>query len=116
MTGGLASSLRSGRSGGGLPLQFPDPFFHLFARLECNDKLLGDIDLRPCPWIPGLPCRSLFNLEDPKVSQLDAAFFYQCLDDSVERFLDNLLGLELGQPDLVRDSLNDLFLGHDLDS
>jgi hypothetical protein len=35
------------------------------------------------------------------------------MDDRVESTLDDVFGLELGQPDFLRDLLDNLFLGHD---
>src|SRR5262249_32968418 len=47
-----------------------------------------------------------------EVSQLDAVVFDQGLDDGIERLLDDLLRLELRQPDLLGDGFDNLFLGH----
>jgi hypothetical protein len=39
--------------------------------------------------------------------------FDQGLNDGIEGLLDDFLGLELSQPNLLGNGLNDLFLGHD---
>ncbi len=101
-----------GRFGGGLAFQLADPFFHLLARLERYDELLGNVHLLARPRVARLAGSPLLDLKDPEVPQLDAAVLYERLNDGVERLLDDLLRLELRQTDLLGDRFDDLFLGH----
>jgi len=52
------------------------------------------------------------DLEDTEVPQLDPTFGNEGLDDRVEGALDDVLGLELGQPEVLGNPLGDLFLRH----
>ena len=102
MTGGFGSSA----------LHFADPLFHLFAWLERDDKLLWYKDFVAGARIASFACGPAFYLENAKITQLNAVVFNQGFDDSVERLLDDFLGLELRQPDLLGDGFDYLFLGH----
>ena len=93
-------------------LHFADPFFHLFAWLERDDELLWYKDFVAGARVAGLACGPAFYLENAKISQLDAVVFDQRFDDGIERLLDDFLGLELSQPDLLGDGFDNLFLGH----
>lgn len=97
----------------GPAFHFPDSFFHLLTWFECDHKLLRDKDFVPRPRVAGLASSPPLDLKNPEISELDAVVFDQCLDDGIEGFLDDFLGLELGEPNLFRDGFNDLFLGHD---
>ena len=94
--------------------QFAYAFFHFLARLERDHKLLGNVDTLTRTGVTSLSRGPLLHLEDPKISQFDSPLIDECLDDGVECLLDNLLCLELGQPNFFRNRLDDLFLGHDL--
>src|SRR5262249_52946 len=48
-----------------------------------------------------------------EVPELDSPLGNQCVDDGVKGALDNVLGLELSQTDILGDLLDNLFLGHD---
>ena len=102
MAGGLGCST----------LHFADPFFHLFAWLERDDKLLRYEYFVAGSGITGLACSPAFYFENAKISQLDAVVFDECFDDRIEGLLDDFLGLELRQPDLFGDGFDNLFLGH----
>ena len=93
-------------------LHFADPFFHLFAGLERDDELLWYKDLIAGSRIASLPSGTTFYLENAKITQLDAVVFDQGFDDSVEGLLDDFLGLELRQTNLLGDGFDNLFLGH----
>src|SRR6267142_3046757 len=93
-------------------LHFADPFFHLFARLERDDKLLGYKHFVAGSGVSSLACGPAFYFENAKISQLDAVVLDQCFDDRIEGLLDDFLGLELRQPDLFGDGFDNLFLGH----
>ena len=107
MQGLLASGLV------GAPLKLADPFFHLFARLECDHELLWDEDFITRSRVASLASSPSFDLKNAKISEFDAVVFHQGLDDGIKGLLDDFLGLELSQPNLLGDGLNDLFLGHD---
>ncbi len=90
-----------------------DAFFHLFAGLKCYNELLWHKDFFACTRIAGLTCSPLFDLENAEITQLDPLILDQCVDDCVERFLDDFLGLELSKPNLLGDGLYDFFFRHD---
>ena len=96
----------------GPPLQLAYALLHLFPGLERDDELLWYKDFIAGPRIAGLACGALFHLKDAKIPELDPLFLYQRLDDRVKCLLHDLLGLELGQPNVFGDRLDDLFLGH----
>ena len=73
----------------------------------------GTIHLVAGPRVPRLARGPPLDLEDAEIPQLDPPLGDQRLDDRVERPLDDVLGLELRQADLLGDLLDDLFLGHD---
>lgn len=110
----VAARVVAGRfsSRGGLPLELSNAGLHLLARLEGYDEFLRYRNLFAGPWVPRFAGCTLLYLEDAKIAKLDPMVFDQRLDDRVERLLDNLLGLELGEPNLVGDGLYDLFFGH----
>ena len=93
-------------------LHFTDPFFHFFARLERDDKLLWYKHFVASPRVASLACGPTFYFENTEISQLDAVVLDQRFDDCIERLLDDFLGLELRQPDLFGDGFDNLFLGH----
>ena len=93
-------------------LHFADPLFHLFARLERDDELLWYKHFIARPRVASLACGPAFYFENAEISQLDAMVLDQRFDYGIERLLDDFLGLELRQPDLLGDGLYDLFLGH----
>ena len=93
-------------------LHFADPFFHLFARLERDDELLWHKHFIARSGVASLACGPAFYLENAEISQLDAVVLDQRFDDRVERLLDDFLGLELRQPNLLGDGFDNLFLGH----
>ena len=93
-------------------LHFADPFFHFLAWLERNDELLWYKHFVAGSGVASLASSPAFYLENAKISQLDAVVFDQRFDDCIERLLDDFLGLELRQPDLLGDSFDNLFLGH----
>jgi hypothetical protein len=97
----------------GLPFKFVDPFFHLFAGLERYHKLFWDKDFLTCPGIASLASRPPFDLEHSKIPQFDSLLIHQRFDDGIERLLNDLLRLELGEADLLGNGLNNLFFGHD---
>jgi hypothetical protein len=97
---------------GGSALHFADSLFHLFARLERDDELLWYKDFIASARVASFPSGPAFDLENSEVSELDPVVFDQCFDDCVERLLDDFLGLELRQTDLVGDGFDNLFLGH----
>ena len=89
-----------------------DSFFHFLAGLERDHKLLRDKDLVARPRVAGLACGTAFDLENAKISELDAVILDQRFDDGVEGLLDDLLRLELGEADLLGNGFDDLFFGH----
>jgi hypothetical protein len=91
---------------------FSNSLFHFLARFERDDKLLWHKHFIARPWIPRFACRAPLNLENAKVSQFDAMILDECFDNRVERLLDDFLGLELSEPNFLRNGLHDLFLGH----
>lgn len=115
MTFGVWGAVGLGVAGlfGGLTLHFADAFLHLFARLECDHKLLRHKDFIARPRVAGLACGPSFDLENAEISEFDAMILDERLNDCVERLLDDFLGLELREPNLLGDGFNNLFLGHD---
>jgi hypothetical protein len=90
-----------------------DLFFHFLARLERDDELLRHVDPLARPRVACFTRRPLFDFKDTEVAEFDAPLLAQRLDDSIERLLDDLFRLQLGEADLVRNRFDDLFLGHD---
>ena len=68
------------------------------------------------PGIASHPSIPPLDLEDPEVSELDPTFLNERFDQRIERFLDPLLGTELGQVELFGDRPDDVFLGHGSDA
>ena len=97
---------------GGSALHFADSLFHLFARLERDDELLWYKDFIASARVASFPSGPTFDLENSEVSEFDPVVFDQRFDDRVERLLDDFLGLELRQTNLVGDGFDNLFLGH----
>src|SRR5262245_4393494 len=93
-------------------LHFADPFFHLLAWLERDDKLLWYKHFVASPGVASLACSPAFYLENAEITQLDAMVLNQGFDDRIERLLDDFLGLELRETDLLGDGFDNLFLGH----
>ena len=93
-------------------LHFADAFFHLFARLERDDELLWYKHFVAGSRVASLACGPAFYFENAEISQLDAVVLDQRFDNRIERLLDDFLGLELRQPDLLGDGFDYLFLGH----
>lgn len=90
----------------------PNLFFHLFARLEGHDELLWHKYLITGPRITSFSSGSLLDFKDTEVSQLDSSIFHERFDNRVERLLNDLLGLELCQPNSFGNVFDNLFLGH----
>lgn len=103
----------SGSLLGGAAFQLSDPFFHLFAGLERHHKLFWDKDFLACARIPGLAGSPLLDLEDTKIAEFDSPIFNKGVDDGIEGFLNDFLSLQLGETNLLRNGLYDLFLRHD---
>jgi hypothetical protein len=97
----------------GSALELVDPFFHLLARLESHHKLFWDKDFLARAGIACLASRPPLNLKDAEVPQFDPLFLDKRLDDSIERFLDDLLRLQLRETNFLGNGLYDLFFGHD---
>jgi len=97
---------------GGPAFHLSNAFFHLFARLERNHELLWHKDFIAGARVAGLACGPFFHLENTEVSQLDAVVLNQRFDDRVERLLNDFLGLELSEPDLIGNGFYDFFLSH----
>ena len=93
-------------------LHLADPFFHFFAWLERDYKLLGYKHLVASSGVSSLACGPAFYFENAKISQLDAVVLDQRFDDRIEGLLDDFLGLELRQAYLFGDGFDNLFLGH----
>src|SRR4051812_34538579 len=102
MTGGFGCSA----------LHFADSLFHLFARLERDDELLWYEHFVAGARVASLACGPAFYFKNAEISQLDAMVLDQRFDDRIERLLDDFLGLELRQADLLGDGFDNLFLGH----
>jgi hypothetical protein len=115
MTFGFGGTIGLDVSGlfGGTAFHFSDPFFHLFARFERDHELLGDEDFITRSRVAGLASSPSFDLKNAKISEFDAVVFHQSLNNGIESLLDDFLGFELRQPNLLGDGLYDLFLGHD---
>jgi hypothetical protein len=97
---------------GGSSFHLANAFFHLFARLECHHELLWHKDFIASARIASFACSPLFYLENAEVPELDSMVFHQGFNDGIERLLNDFLGLELGEPDLIGNGFNDFFLGH----
>src|SRR6516162_6167315 len=98
---------------GGSLFELPHLFFHLLARLEGNDVLLGDENLVAGSWIAGFSCRPLLDFENAEIAQFDPAILNQRLDNRVEGLLDDLLGLQLRHSDFIGNGFDDFFFSHD---
>ncbi len=109
---GRAVGLRMSGLLGCSTFHLADPFFHLLARLERDDKLLWHKHFVAGSRVPSLACGPAFYLENTEISQFDAVVFDERFDDGVEGLLDDFFGLKLCQPDLFGDSFDNLFLGH----
>lgn len=114
MTFGIWRTIRNRMSGlfGGPALHLADPFLHLFARLERYNKLFGHKHFVAGSGIASLACGPPFYLENTEISKFDAVVFDERFDDRVEGLLDDFLGLELRQSDLLGNGFDNLFLGH----
>src|SRR5688500_2127216 len=84
---------------GGLLLQLADLFFHFLARLERDDELLRHVDPLARPRVACFTRCPLFDFKDTEVAEFDAPLLAQRLDDSIERLLDDLFRLQLGEAD-----------------
>src|SRR4030095_8631619 len=91
---------------------FAYSLLHLLAGLERDHELLWHKDFIASARVARLASRPSLHLEDPKIPQLDAVVLDERFDDGVEGLLDDFLGLELSQPDLLGDRFDNLFLGH----
>ena len=89
-------------------------FEHAFGVLQrrFDSLLLRRLDLVAGARISGLAGGPLFDFEHAKVPELDPLLSDQRVDDRVKGFLHDLLGLQLGQSQLLRNLFDDLFLGH----
>lgn len=90
-----------------------DAFFHFLAGLESDDKLFRNVNALTGPRISSFSCGSFFDFEDPEVAEFDSPVSDERLHDGVERLLDDLLGFELSQSDVVGDGFDDFFFCHD---
>jgi hypothetical protein len=97
----------------GTSFELPHSCFHLLARLEGYDEFLRYGNLFTRARITSFASCTPLHFEHSEIAELDAVIFDQRFDNGVERLLDDLLRLELCQPNLVRDGLYDLFFGHD---
>ncbi len=104
-------SQRFACSGGSL-FQQSNFFFHLLAGFESHDKLFRDIDLVTRTRVPSLSRGTLFDFKHTEVSEFDSTIFNQCLDNRIERLLDDLFCLELSQANLFGNCFDDFFFGH----
>jgi hypothetical protein len=78
-----------------------DPFFHLPAWLEGHDVPGGGDERLAGAGVARLMRSTALDLEDAEVPQLDPTFGNEGLDDRVEGALDDVLGLELGQSEVL---------------
>ena len=83
------------------------------ARLERDHVLCRHKDILAGTRVTGLPGCASLDLEDAEVPKFDPPVSDQGVYDGVEGLLNDLLGLQLSQPDLFGNGPNDLFLGHD---
>lgn len=90
-----------------------DAFFHFLAGLESHDKLFRNVNALTGPRIPSFSCSSFFDLEDPEVAEFDSPVRDERLHNGVKRLLDDFLGFELSQSDVVGDGFDDFFFCHD---
>lgn len=97
----------------GSSFELPHSCFHLLTRLEGYDEFLRYRNLFTRARITSFASCTPLHFEYSEIAELDAVIFDQRFDNGVERLLDDLLRLELSQPNLVRDGLYDLFFGHD---
>jgi hypothetical protein len=88
-------------------------FFHLFTRLEGDDKFLGHIDAFAGARVTCFSGGTLLDLENAEIAQFDPTLSDQRINDGIERFLYDFLGLQLCETDFLGNHLNNFFLGHD---
>jgi hypothetical protein len=104
-----------GRASGGvsgLLLELSHALFHFFTRLERNHPFFSHIHSFTGARITSLPRRPLFHLKNAEVAKFNAVIGYKCLNDGVERLLNDLFGLELGQTNFIGNRFHDFFFGH----
>ena len=96
--------------GGG---KFQHIFAHVLARLELDDRTLGNghISARIVR-ITSHPRFSDFYLEDAKITQLDLFALCNSFSDVVKSSLNDIEDLLLHQPGLIADAADEVSFGH----
>jgi hypothetical protein len=97
---------------GSSAFHFPDAFLHLLTGLESDYELLWHKDFIAGSGVACLAGCPPLDLKYAEIPQLNSMVFHQSLDDGIERLLDDLFRLELGEPDLLGDRFNNLFFCH----
>lgn len=90
----------------------PYLFFHFLARLECHNKLLWNKNFVASSWVASLSSRSFLDFEHSKIPQFNSTVFDERFDDGIKRLLNDLLCLELCEPNRLGNIFYDFFLGH----
>ena len=81
--------------------------------LKVTTNFSGTNTLSPVRGLRALRGARRLTSKTPKLRSSIRSLFHQGLDDRVEGLLDDFLGLQLRQPNLLGNGSNDLFLGHD---
>ncbi len=117
--GGSMAKLGRRLPGGGRGLgdlgfvELPHPIFHFLAGLETDGTPRLDVNRLARAGVPRGAALPLFDLKDPKVSQLDPALLHEAVDQCVEGGLNHLLGLSLGHVESLAESPDNVLFRHD---